>query len=258
MKMDLGRASQVVRADCCMLETREARDYPKNVKLSVEKPGSTFSFPDVTRYKQVGLFTFGKVKAGEGFRRYTSRLATLDIRRLVKAQWNAIEARVKISVTWHRRRKYVIFVRLQNFLSLLLTEDPVTENFILQVKEEGKVIMWHRKSLSGGEECDHDDEEQEANAEENEHVTAEGSESNEEQADGDGECNTKDADEEYFSFEEEEHKSLSDVEYVTDEADEKEHSNSDEEYFSLEEEEAILPTLEDDEQGHPAPWQLDC
>ena len=45
---------------------------------------------------------------------------------------------------------------------------------------------------------------------------------------------------------------MSDVEYVTDEADEKDHSNSDEEYFSLEEEEAILSVLEDDEQGHPA------
>ena len=87
------------------------------------------------------------MKAGEGMRRYTSRLATIDIRRLVKAQWSAIEARVKVSVTWHRRGKYVIFVKLQNFLRLLLTEDLSTENFILQVKEEGKVVMWHRKSL---------------------------------------------------------------------------------------------------------------
>ena len=183
-------------------------------------------------------------------RRATSHLATLDIRRLVKAQWSTIEARVKVSVTWHCGGKHVIFVRLQDFLSQLLTEDTATQIFILQVKE-GKVVIWHCKSLSGGEECDHVNEEQEANDKENEHVTTEGSESNEEQADGDGEWNTKATDEEYFSFEEEENKSLSDEEYVTDEADE-EHSNSDEEYFSFEEEEAILPALEDDDQGHPA------
>ena len=64
---------------------------------------------------------------------------------------------MKVSVTWHRRGKYVIFVRLQDFLRLLLTEDPATQTFILQVKEEGKVVMWHRKSLSGGEQCDHVD-----------------------------------------------------------------------------------------------------
>ena len=62
-----------------MLETEEAREYPRKVKLSVEKPGSIW-LPDVPRYKQVGLFTFKKVKAGEGARRATSRLATLDMK----------------------------------------------------------------------------------------------------------------------------------------------------------------------------------
>ena len=45
-----------------MLETREAREYPRKVKLSVEKSGSTFWFPDEPRYKELGLFTFKKVK----------------------------------------------------------------------------------------------------------------------------------------------------------------------------------------------------
>ena len=225
------------------MEAREARDYPKKVKLSVEKPGSTFWFPDEPRYKQVGLFTFEKVKAGVGMRRATSRLAALDIRRLVKAQWSAIEARVKVSVTWHRRGKYVIFVRLQDFFRLLLTEDPSTQNFILQVKEEGKVVMWHRKSLSE-EQCDHVDEEQKNN-EESEHITAEGSEINEEQADGDRQWNTKDTEEEYVSFEEEVKQSLSDEEYVTDEADDEQHSNTEEEYVSIEEE--VKQSLSDEE-----------
>ena len=217
----------------CMLEAGEARECPKKVKLSLEKPGSIW-LPDVHRYKHVGLFTFKKVNTGEGKRRATSCLATLDIRRLVKAQWSAFEARVKVNVTWHRGGKQVIFARLQNFLSQLLTEDPAAQIFILQVKG-GKVVMWHCKSLSEGEECDHVGEELKANDEENEHVTAEGSKNNEEQADGDAEWNTKDTDKEYFSFEKEENKSLCDEEYVTDEADEEEHSNSDEEYFSFEE-----------------------
>ena len=193
-----------------MLETEEAREYPRKVKLTVEKPGSTFWLPDEPRYKQVGLFTFEKVKAGEGKRRSTSRLATLDMKSLLKAQWSSFEARVKVSVTWRRRGKYVIFVRLQDFLRLLLTEDPATQIFILQVKE-GKVVMWHRKSLSGGEECDHVDEEQEADvtdeAEEQEH------------------SNT---DEEYVSCDEEENQSLTEEEYVTDEAEEQQHSKIDE------------------------------
>ena len=57
-------------------------------------------------------------------------------------------------------------------LSQLLTEDPSTEVFILQLNE-GKVVVRHCKSLSGGEKCDHVNEEQEADvtdeAEEQEH-----------------------------------------------------------------------------------------
>ena len=118
------------------------------MKLSLEKPGSIW-LPDVPRYKEVGLFTFKKVNAGEGKRRSTLRFATLDIGRLLNAQWSSFEARVKVSVTWHRGAKHVIFVRLQDFLSQLLTEDPATEIFILHVNK-GKVVMWHCKSLSGG------------------------------------------------------------------------------------------------------------
>ena len=107
--MNFGRIIKMLTTDFCMLETEKAREYPKKVKLSLEKPGYTFWLPDVPRYKQVGLFTF---KAGEGVRRATSRLATLDMKSLLKAQWSSFEARVKVSVTWHRGGKYVIFVRL--------------------------------------------------------------------------------------------------------------------------------------------------
>ena len=170
------------------------------------------------------------MKAGEGKRRSTSGLATLDINRLVKAQWSSFEARVKVSVTWYRRGKHVIFVKLQDFLRLLLTEDPVTENFILQIQEEGKVVMWHHKPLSERVECDHVDEKQEPDvtdeAEEQEH------------------SNT---DEEYVSCDEEENQSLTEEEYVTDEAEEQQHSNTDEEYVSCDEEECIIPAQEEEE-----------
>ena len=71
----------------CTLEAGEARECPKKVKLFLEKPESIW-LPDIFRYKQVGLFTFKKVKAGEGKRRATSRLATLDMKSLLKAQWS--------------------------------------------------------------------------------------------------------------------------------------------------------------------------
>ena len=190
--MNLGRTSKIVKTGFCMLEAEEAREYPGKVKLSLEKPGSIFWLPDVLRYKQVGLFTFKKMKTGAGVRRAISRLATLDMKSLLKAQWNAFEARVKVSVTWHRRAKHVIFVGLQDFVSQLLTEDPATQIFIIQLK--GKVVVRHCKSLS--EECDHVDEEQE------EYVTDGAEEQNEE----------------YVSCDEEENHSLIEEEYVTDEA----------------------------------------
>ena len=241
LQINLGRTTKMLTTGFCMLEAGETQEGPKKVKLSLEKPGSIW-LPDVPRYKQVGLFTFKKAKASEVKRRANSRLATLDISRLMKAEWSSFEARVKVSVTWHRRAKNVIFVRLQDFLSQLLTEDSATQIFILHVNKRN-VVMWHCMSLSGGEECDHVHEELKANDEENEHITTERSESNEEQADGDGEWNT-DTDEEYFSLEEK-NKSLSDEEYATGESDEEEHSNSDEEYFSFEED-AIEESVEDE------------
>ena len=271
MKMDFGRTSHLVEAGSCILATRGRRDYPKKVKISVEKPGSTSWLPSAPRYKEVGLFTFEKVKAGEEVRHATSRLATLDIRRLVKAQWSAIEAMVKVSVTWHRRGKFIIFVKLQNFLKLLVTEDPATENFILQIKEEGKVIMWHRKSRTEGEKRDYvdeekeadvtdEDEEQQSNTDE-EYASCDEDEwqslTEEEYATDEAEeQELSNADEEYTSCDEDEWQSLTEEEYATDEAEEKELSNADEQYVSCDEEEAILPAQEEDDQdqeeGSPA------
>ena len=168
--MIFGRTSKMLTTGFCMLEAEETRDYPRKVKLSLEKPGYTFWLPNVPRYKQVGLFTFKKVKAGEGKRRATSRLSILDMKSLLKAQWSSYEARVRVSVTWHRSDKCVIFVRLHDFLSQLLTADPATQIFILQVNK-GKVVMWHCKSVSEEEECDHVNKELKADDEENEHVT---------------------------------------------------------------------------------------
>ena len=231
MKMDFRQTSHLVGTGSCMLATREVLDYPTKVKISVEEPGSTFWLPSAPRYKEVGLFTFEKVKDGEGVRHATSRPATLDIRRLVKAQWSAIEAMVKVSVTWHRRGKFIIFVKLQNFLRLLMTEDPATENFILQIKEEGKVIMWHRKSRTQGEKRDYIDEEKEAD------VTDEAEEKQ-----------LSNTDEEYASCDEDEYQSSTEEEYVTDEAEEQEHSNADEQYVSCDEVETLLPDQEEDDQ----------
>ena len=140
LRMNTKLTQKMLPTDFCMLETGETREYPQKVNLSLEKLGSTFWLPDVHQFKQVGIFTFKK-KAGEGKRCATSRFATLDLKSLLKAQWSSFEARVKVSVTWHRGGKHVTFVRLYDFLSQLLTEDPATRIFILHINE-GKIVLW--------------------------------------------------------------------------------------------------------------------
>lgn len=129
------------------MEVGEARECPWKVKLSIEKPRDTFCLPGKPRYKQVGLFAFKKVNGGQGQLCCTSRLATINMGRLLNAQWSSSEVRVKISIKRRRGKKQVIFVGLMDFLHHLVTEDFEAESFILHICE-GKVLIDIVRSVS--------------------------------------------------------------------------------------------------------------
>ena len=82
-----------------------------------------FFLPDKSEYKEISLFTFKMVKGAYDPLLCTSRVASLDVDRLLKAQWSSNDVRIKVSVKLRPEKKDVIFFGLLNLLYQLLMEE---------------------------------------------------------------------------------------------------------------------------------------
>ncbi|MPC54671.1 hypothetical protein E2C01_048595 [Portunus trituberculatus] len=123
----------------CVMHTAECS---RKVKLSMVKHRlcswlrRRTSVPVVT-------FHFRKMKHRGSCQPYTciSRVAALDLHRLLKSHRRLRDAQVKISVSHCQERKRIFFVSVENLLEQLVTRDQPTDKFILHLAGEDIVIQ---------------------------------------------------------------------------------------------------------------------